>query len=140
MGKTMRRRGQMDVRTLAHVSDLHLGRSAETERRAVAIRDALVAANIDHVVVTGDVTHKGRIRELALFWKIFEPLVSAGKVTLVPGNHDRLGDDVGAAIQGEGRLSIARAPGLHLVRFDSTGLHNRAWIAGHGAMDSADVA
>src|SRR6185369_14980832 len=109
----------MDTRTLAHVSDLHLGRSADTERRAIAVRDALVAANIDHVVVTGDITHKGRIRELALFWKIFEPLVADGKVTVVPGNHDRLGEDIGAAIHGEARVSIASAPGLHLVRFDS---------------------
>jgi 3',5'-cyclic AMP phosphodiesterase CpdA len=127
------------TRTLAHVSDLHLGRSPETERRAIAIRDALMASEADHVVVTGDLTHRGRASELASFWRIFEPLRALGRLTIVPGNHDRLGDDLGEAIQAGPRVSIETAPGLHLVRFDSTGPHNRAWISSHGAMTDQDV-
>lgn len=128
------------TRTLIHVSDLHLGKNAEVERRAIAIRDAVLAAEADHVVVTGDLTHRGRVNELATFWRIFAPLLAMDRLTVVPGNHDRLGDDVADAIQNGARVSVARAPGLHLVRFDSTGPHNRAWLAGHGAMSDDDVA
>lgn len=129
----------MDVRTLAHLSDLHLGRSVEVERRAIALCDSLLAADVDHVVVTGDLTHRGRQRELKLFWKIFAPLAERNKLTVIPGNHDRLGDDLGESIQPGSRVSVVRAPGLYLVRFDSTGPHNRSWIAGHGVMTASDV-
>jgi Icc protein len=128
------------TRTLIHVSDLHLGKNAEVERRAIAIRDAVLSAGADHVVVTGDLTHRGRATELATFWSIFAPLAALNRLTVVPGNHDRLGDDLADAIQGGARVEITRAPGLHLVRFDSTGPHNRAWLAGHGAMSEGDVA
>lgn len=130
----------MNIRTLAHVSDLHIGKSPDTERRAIAIRDALISARVDHVVVTGDLTHRGRDVELALFRTIFAPLLARDQVTVVPGNHDRLGDDVADTIQHGARVEISRRPGLHLVRFDSTGPHNRAWLAGHGAMTNDDVA
>lgn len=128
------------TKTLIHVSDLHLGKSPEVERRAAAIRDAVLAAEADHVVVTGDLTHRGRAAELAVFWRIFAPLVARDRLTVVPGNHDRLGDDVAGVIQGGTRVATTRAPGLHLVRFDSTGPHNRAWLAGHGEMTLGDVA
>jgi 3',5'-cyclic-AMP phosphodiesterase len=129
----------MTTRTLVHVSDLHLGKSPETERRAFAIRDALVAADTDHVVVTGDLTHRGRSLELALFWRIFAPLAAQDRLTVVPGNHDRLGDDLAEAIQAGPRVAVTRTAGLHLVRFDSTGPHNRGWLAGHGVMTDDDV-
>jgi Icc protein len=129
----------MKLKTLVHVSDLHLGKSPETERRAIAIRDAVIAAKADHVVVTGDLTHRGRSSELALFWRIFAPLVVSDQLTVVPGNHDRLGDDVADFIQAGPRVAVTALPGLHLVRFDSTGPHNRAWLAGHGAMTDEDV-
>jgi 3',5'-cyclic AMP phosphodiesterase CpdA len=129
----------MKARTLFHVSDLHLGKNLETERRAIAIRDALMGVDADHVVVTGDLTHRGRASELALFRRIFAPLADLDRLTIVPGNHDRLGDDLRDAIQGDVRVAIARRPGLHLVRFDSTGSHNRAWLASHGVMTDDDV-
>jgi Icc protein len=129
----------MRIRTLAHISDLHLGKNAAAEAGVTAIRDALIAAGIDHVVITGDVTHRGRIVELASFWKIVAPLMNRDQLTLVPGNHDRLGDDVAEAIHGVARVAVTNAPGLHLVRFDSTGTHNRGWLAGHGVMTDTDV-
>ena len=129
----------MAIRTLAHVSDLHIGKSVEAERRAIAIRDSLLAADIDHVVVTGDLTHRGRIGELAVFWRIFGPLRDLDRLTIIPGNHDRLGDNVGDAIQDGPRVSVATPPGLHLVRFDSTGPHNSSWLAGHGEMVAEDI-
>jgi 3',5'-cyclic-AMP phosphodiesterase len=130
----------MSMTKLVHISDLHLGKSLDTERRAIAIRDAVMSDDAHHVVVTGDVTHSGRIAELAAFWRIFASLAAQDRITVVPGNHDRLGDDVADAIQAGPRVSVRSLHGLHLVRFDSTGPHNRSWLAGHGAMTADDVA
>jgi len=129
----------MAIKTLAHVSDLHIGKSVETERRAAGIRDALLAADVDHVVITGDLTHRGRMGELAVFWRIFSCFRDRERLTIIPGNHDCLGDDVSDAIQDGPRVTVAQAPGLHLVRFNSTGPHNRSWLNGQGAMSPDDV-
>jgi 3',5'-cyclic AMP phosphodiesterase CpdA len=119
-------------KTLAHLSDLHLGRSLDGDRVAARLCEAVVAGEIDHVVVTGDVTHRGRLDEAALFFRLFGELAAAGRLSVVPGNHDRLGDDVGAALMAGGRVEVAPSPGLHLVRIDSTAPHNRFLLAGHG--------
>ena len=129
----------MPIRTLAHVSDLHLGKGPESERRATQICAELVAADVDHVVVTGDLTHRGRVNELAAFWRSFAPLMARDRLTIIPGNHDRLGDDVADAIQAGPRIDVVAMPGLYLVRFDSTGPHNRAWLSGHGEMTTPDL-
>ncbi|MBF5043382.1 metallophosphoesterase [Aggregicoccus sp. 17bor-14] len=112
---------------VAHVSDLHLGADAsrvDTARQLVA---ALLAARVAHVVVTGDVTHRGRPEELALFERLFAPLLEAGRVTLVPGNHDRVGPAVGEGFMGGRRVDAVRARGLHLVRVDTTGPQNHSY-------------
>lgn len=124
-------------RTLAHVSDLHLGRDAATDRAAAQIRDALLAARVDEVLVTGDVTNRGRAAEHARFEALFAPLRE--RLVVVPGNHDRLGDDMARRMM-RGRVEVERRPGLHLVRADSTAPHNRTLLEGHGALSSADVA
>src|SRR4051812_18580349 len=117
------------IRTLAHLSDLHLGRSPaqdEAVGRAVAALDG-----IDHVVVSGDVTERGRAHEYARFEQLFAPLVAAGRLTVVPGNHDRLGEDMGPRLQSGARVQTETRPGLYIVRIDSTGSHNRFLLAGH---------
>jgi len=124
------------TRTFAHVSDLHLGRDAATDRGAALLCDALVAAHVDEVLVTGDVTHRGRAGELATFEQVFAPL--RDRLVLALGNHDRLGDDVAPRLQGA-RVEVDRRPGLHVVRFDSTAPHNRGLLESHGALSAADV-
>jgi len=125
------------IRTLAHLSDLHVGRGpAETAALADAVA-ALVEARVDHVVVTGDVTHRGRLDELATFRRLAAPL--AGRLTLVPGNHDRLGEDAGRFLM-RGRVAVDRRPGLWLVRIDSTAPHNRRLVDSHGRLTEEDVA
>jgi 3',5'-cyclic AMP phosphodiesterase CpdA len=131
------------VRTLAHLSDLHLGRSLEVNQTATRLRAAL--DGVDHTVVTGDVTNRGRRDEYARFQQLFGDLIRRGRLSVVPGNHDRLGDDMGARLMQGGRVEVVQAPGLYLVRVDSTGAHNRFLLAGHGdvcerVLDLVDVA
>src|SRR5262249_51866631 len=125
--------------TLAHVSDLHLGRTPQDEARAAQLCRALVEMGVDHVLVTGDITHRGRMRELGLFERAFAPLLAAGKASLVPGNHDRLGDDLGDVLMPGARVQVADVEGLWVVRVNSTGPHNRTCIAGHGALEADDL-
>lgn len=128
------------ARTLAHVSDLHLGRDDATDNAARRLVEALLAARVDDVLVTGDVTHRGRREELLRFERIFAPLLDQGCVSVVPGNHDRLGDDAGRGLMRGGRVAISSRPGLHVVRLDSTAPHNRSLIDGHGEVTAQDVA
>jgi 3',5'-cyclic AMP phosphodiesterase CpdA len=123
------------MKTLAHLSDLHIGLGPRVDAAA----EKLVASleHVDHVVVTGDVTHRGRRAELERFREIFAPL--AGRLTLVPGNHDRLGEDAGAEIMGNERVHVASRPGLHLVLADSTGPHNRSRFMSHGRLSAEDL-
>jgi 3',5'-cyclic AMP phosphodiesterase CpdA len=123
------------IRTLAHLSDLHLGRSDDHDASVAVLVDALEA--VDHVVVSGDVTHRGRRDEHARFERLFGPFAAAGRLTVVPGNHDRLGDDLGARLHKGPRVQIVDLPDMHIVRVDSTGPHNRFLLAGHGHLDEA---
>jgi 3',5'-cyclic-AMP phosphodiesterase len=124
-------------KTLAHLSDLHLGRSeADTIglRRAVA---ALIEAEVDHVVVTGDITDGGQFDQLACFRRLTAPL--AGRLTVVPGNHDRIGEDAGRLLM-RGRVATEIRDGLFLVRVDSTAPHNRRPVDAHGLLTADDLA
>src|SRR5262245_26623193 len=118
--------------TLAHLSDLHFGGGRGVQEAASALCAGLIAEEVDHVVVTGDVTHRGRREELAAFQRTFAPLLETGKMTVVPGNHDRVGEDAGRAFMGGERVSVVPAPGLFLVCVDSTGPHNRNYVKSHG--------
>lgn len=126
------------MRTLAHVSDLHVGKDAATDRAAAALASALRAAGVDDVLVTGDVTHRGRRAELAAFERTFAPV--ADRLVVVPGNHDRMGDDVAARLMRGPRVQVARRAGLFVVRVDSTAPHNRFLLDSHGELSEADVA
>jgi 3',5'-cyclic-AMP phosphodiesterase len=128
------------TRTLAHISDLHLGRDSTTDAAAQFLVEALLAARVDDVLLTGDVTHRGRRSELRLFERTFAPLLEQGRLAVVPGNHDRMGDDVAGEVAPGGRVSVLRRPGLHVVRLDSTAPHNRSLIDGHGELTPRDVA
>ena len=126
-------------RTLGHLSDLHIGRSVANDDRARRLCRALVEASVDHVVVTGDLTHRGRTDEWERFQEIFAPLSDSDRLTLIPGNHDRLGHDLGEAIMPGPRVQVEVRPGLFLVRLNSTGPHNRSWLTGHGLVTADDI-
>jgi 3',5'-cyclic AMP phosphodiesterase CpdA len=123
----------------AHISDLHIGRSEQTDADAAQLCAALVESDVDYVVATGDLTHRGLQRELEVYENTFAPLQADGRLISVPGNHDCLGDDVSAAIMSGSRVQSARYPGLYIVRVNSTAAHNRSWLNGHGSLDDDDL-
>lgn len=124
-------------RQLAHLSDLHLGHRGAA-RAAERLVEHLLRSAVDHVVVTGDITESGEADELALFERLFAPLLDARRVTVIPGNHDRAGEGHGMRLA-RGRLWREAAPGLHLVCLDTTGPHNRSYIASHGELSATQV-
>jgi 3',5'-cyclic AMP phosphodiesterase CpdA len=125
-------------KTVAHISDLHVGRDAQTDRAARELCQALLEAGVNDVLITGDVTHRGRSAELAAFERAFAPL--ADRLVVVPGNHDRLGDDVARALMPGPRVQTLLRPGLFVIRLDSTAPHNRRLIDAHGDLTRQDMA
>jgi Icc protein len=117
---------------LAHLSDLHLGERPEHVAAARALVRSLREECVEHIVVTGDVTHSGTIAEYELWQELFEPLLKARKVTVIPGNHDRAGDGVAELLSDELRVSVDGREGLFLVCIDSTAPHNRSTFRSHG--------
>jgi len=127
----------MPSRRIAHLSDLHVG-AASDEASARLVR-AVLRSGADLVAITGDVTHRGRASELERFRRAFAPLLEDGRAVIVPGNHDRLGDDLERELMPGERVQVSARQGLWLVRCNSTGVHNRRWWDSHGLLRSADL-
>lgn len=88
---------------------------------------------VEWVCCTGDVTHNGRLDEAKRFAQLFAPL--RHKLTVIPGNHDRQGDDVAAVLsRGRGALWEHRVLDgrLRLLCLDSTQPVNATGFAAHG--------
>ncbi len=128
------------TQTLAHLSDLHLGRCNSDIPRARALVEKLLVEGIGHVVVTGDITAHGRLTEWATFRELFAPLGRTGRLTVVPGNHDRGTDDAASQMMKGARVRVRRRPGLYLVRIDSTAPHNRVPFRSHGEVCATTLA
>lgn len=129
----------MPLQKLAHLSDLHLDLSPSSDASAGALVTALLAERVDHVVVTGDLTHQGNRAEFRRFRELFAPLIDTHRLTYVPGNHDRPGDDVvGWWMKGRKVCTVER-PGLFLICVDSTGPHNRSFFASHGELSHGEL-
>ncbi|MBK9517137.1 MAG: metallophosphoesterase [Anaeromyxobacter sp.] len=87
---------------LGHISDLHLADRARYPRNgfsakdcdkhssklAKGLLDALREVGVDHLVVTGDLTLSAEPREFERAADLLRPWAEAGKLTVVPGNHD----------------------------------------------------
>jgi 3',5'-cyclic AMP phosphodiesterase CpdA len=129
------------METVAHLSDLHIGKDPATDAAARRLCAALIEQGVSLTLVTGDVTHRGRADELRTFEATFAPLLAAGRLIVVPGNHDRMGDDAGRSMMGghDGHVDVRSRPGLHIVRFDSTAPHNRSLIEAHGRLVERDL-
>ncbi len=87
---------------LGHISDLHLSDRQRYPRNGYAPKDCdrhslrlaqriveeLDRAAVDHVVVTGDLTLSAEASEFEKAAKLFRRWADAGRLTVVPGNHD----------------------------------------------------
>jgi len=78
---------------LAHISDLHVGKDAEHTESARRLARALAQLSPDWIALTGDVTENGLMAEKQAFDLAFARV--RRRVTIVPGNHDRCGDNIG---------------------------------------------
>jgi 3',5'-cyclic-AMP phosphodiesterase len=129
----------MDPTAFVHVSDLHIGINPAADRAAAQLGETLLHGHFGPVLLTGDVTHRGLRRELEQFREIFGPLLRTGRLLSVPGNHDRLGDDLRDAFMEGPRVQAWQMDGLWIVGLDSTGPHNRRWLEGHGEVSERDI-
>lgn len=87
---------------LGHISDLHLADRARYPRNGFTAKDcekhsvrllkgileALREAAVDHLVVTGDLTLSAEPPEFERAADLLRPWADAGKLTVIPGNHD----------------------------------------------------
>jgi Icc protein len=87
---------------LGHISDLHLSDRGRYPRNGYAPRDCdrhsnrlaqrvldeMEKARVDHLVVTGDLTLSSESAEFERAAKLLRKWADAGKLTIVPGNHD----------------------------------------------------
>jgi 3',5'-cyclic AMP phosphodiesterase CpdA len=87
---------------LGHISDFHVGDRSRYPRHGITVAEverysmprlgkllaALEEAEVDHLLVTGDLTMSGETSELERARKLLAPWIEAGRVTLLPGNHD----------------------------------------------------
>ncbi len=87
---------------LGHVSDLHLSDRARYPRNGLLARDCdkfsvrlaqkildrMEELAVDHLVVTGDLTLSSETAAFEKAAKLLRRFADAGKLTVVPGNHD----------------------------------------------------
>lgn len=125
--------------TCAHISDLHLGKSPLHARAAAALSRAATASGADCVIVTGDLTENGYRAELAEFYQIFKPWHDLGRLIVLPGNHDCLGDNVAHELMGGKRVDYVRLAGISAIRVNTTHWYNRFAFSSHGFIDPASM-
>jgi 3',5'-cyclic AMP phosphodiesterase CpdA len=75
------------VTTLAHVSDLHFGRPAVSERLD-ALRNLLDGVEPDAIAISGDLTQRCSSREFAKARAYLNALGRIAPCIVIPGNHD----------------------------------------------------
>src|SRR4051794_30177276 len=134
--------------TIAHLTDLHLveadyaarptgararlsylsfGRPLDPMGRRERVERALAEvkrANVDHVLITGDVTEDGHDEQFEILGELLiDSGLSPERVTLVPGNHDAYADGGSwqRAMQGPlGRFAATSTPGTPVELRDVT--------------------
>jgi len=112
----VRERERMPSRRIAHLSDLHAGAADDASLQRLV--RAVLRSGADRVAITGDVTHRGRAAELDQFRCAFAPLLENGRAVIVPGNHDRLGDDLEAELMPGERVQVSAGHPLPLPEED----------------------
>ncbi len=80
---------------IIHISDLHLNSKFKKANinKTNNLFHEINEAGFDHLVISGDITHKALPEEFEIFRKLLKKhnLLDSRKVTIVPGNHDIFG-------------------------------------------------
>lgn len=80
---------------IAHISDLHLNPVYFPERTNLfrSLLHQCRQMNVDHIIITGDITNQAKHEELGHFREVLKEfsLLDGKKVTVVIGNHDIFG-------------------------------------------------
>lgn len=97
----------------------------------------LALANLDVIALTGDVTHEGKSAEGAKFLQLFGALLP--KMVVIPGNHDRCGDDFASVISGERAWYISRGGLVGFICLDSTQPGNELMPLAWGGLDADQI-
>ncbi|MDP1676241.1 MAG: metallophosphoesterase [Bacteroidota bacterium] len=81
--------------TIAHLSDLHLSPDffPERSRHFRSILSFCKQRQVDHIIITGDITNQAKENEFDHFRKILREfsLLDSKKITVINGNHDIFG-------------------------------------------------
>jgi 3',5'-cyclic AMP phosphodiesterase CpdA len=81
--------------TIAHLSDLHLSSQHRRSniRRTRQVLDYIKSLNVDHIIITGDITANGDPGDYRIARSLFASsgLLDSRKLSLVIGNHDVFG-------------------------------------------------
>lgn len=120
------------LHAVAHISDLHIGSSPEHSFALQRICDAILASDIETVVVTGDITNRGSIAEFEVFSTITSQLRAERSVILLPGNHDRSRANISTTMMNDERVNLVSNDGIAILRIDTTIWYNRVTFASHG--------
>ncbi len=154
---------------LGHISDLHISDRARYPRNGITVREcdrhsvkllkkilqALVEEAVDHLVVTGDVTLSGETSEFERAADLLSPWAEAGRLTVLPGNHDvwsyesaaswRFLSQLGADGRGMKKpmavfpLAVDLSPEVTLIALDSA-RHGEAPLVTAGALGIEQLA
>ena len=75
---------------IAHISDLHIGYSPDQDLNVIQKLMEIRDYNVDHLIITGDLTNSGQEHEYEKVVRTLEDLdfLSGEKLTVIPGNHD----------------------------------------------------
>ncbi|AGZ41576.1 metallophosphoesterase family protein [Actinoplanes friuliensis] len=127
---------------LAHLTDLHFG--AEVPEVVAALRDDLAGRDLDHVLVSGDLTMRARAGQFRAARELLESI--GHPWTSVPGNHDlplfrvltRAFRPLSAYRKGVGRRAEPElgSGGLQVLGLSSP----KRYLSRNGRIDAAQVA
>jgi 3',5'-cyclic AMP phosphodiesterase CpdA len=125
---------------ILHISDLHLGRGATSEP-ITALRELIPGLAPEILVVTGDLTHRGRRAELERARELLESL--GLPLLAVPGNHDipyALPTRFTRTREGWERVFGTTEPVYTSDRLAVVGLNSvRPWRQQGGALESSQL-
>ncbi len=76
------------MRTIIHLSDLHIGPGKEAKRARVAFRAIAASHPGVPVLITGDLTNSASKRQFQATRQLLNGLANTNPILAVPGNHD----------------------------------------------------